>query len=104
MRKGLIAVGIAVCIGLHHVWITHVAEAALGDDARLAIELRCEVRQGYEGRKCRKLLEKLFLAGRLDPERTLRAYCTPLEIVELGTRPPAPPPLCIERYGGWRKG
>jgi hypothetical protein len=104
MRNGLIAVGIAVLIGLQHVWLRHAAQAALSDDARLAIELRCQGREGHEARKCRKLLEKLYLAGRLDPEMTLRAHCTPLETVELGARPPSPPALCVERYGGWQKG
>jgi hypothetical protein len=103
MRYGLLALGIAVCIGLHQIWLAHATEAALSDDARLAIELRCQDRHGGAAADCRRLHEKLYLAGTLDPEKTLRAYCTLAGTVRWGTRP-APPELCVQRYGGWLRG
>ena len=104
MRNILIALGIAAGIGLHQAWLASAASLALSDEARLAIELRCEGRQGRAGRECRELLEKLYLARTLDPERTLRAHCTRSRMIEWGARPPAAPALCVERYGGWQNG
>lgn len=106
MRYGLLALGIAASIGLAQGWLSHAyheaAGAALSDEARFAIELRCKGRGERAARDCRRLLQKLYLAGALDPERTLRAHCTPVKILEWGARPPLPPALCVERYGGWR--
>ena len=99
-----IALGIAACIGLHQAWLASAAPLALSEEARLAIELRCEGRQGRAGRECRALLERLYLARTLDPERTLRAHCSRAKMIEWGTRPPAAPALCVERYGGWQNG
>lgn len=103
MRFVLLALGIAVCVAFHHAWLAHAAEAALSEEARLATELRCKGREGHAASDCRRLLEKLYLAGTLDPERTLRAHCTPVRMIEWGARPPAPPALCVQRYGGWQK-
>jgi hypothetical protein len=104
MRRVLLALGIAVCIGLLHGWLEHATGAALSDEARSAIDLRCDGRDRRADRECRELLEKLYLAGTLDPERTLRAHCTRLKTIELGARPPTPPTLCVQRYGGWQNG
>ena len=108
MRTGLLAMGTAAFVGLHLAWLVPAYDRATGvglsDEARVAIELRCKGRVGHAASECRRLLEKLYLAGTLDPERTLRAHCTPLKTIGWGARPPAPPALCVERYGGWRKG
>jgi hypothetical protein len=107
MRYALLALGIAGCIGIHQTWLAdaydHATSAALSDEARSAIELRCKGRAGRAGRDCRRLLERLYLGGTLDPERTLRAHCTRLKTVEWGARPPAPPAVCVQHYGGWQK-
>lgn len=108
MRYGVLALGIVACIGLYHGWLAHAYDPATGvalsDEARAAIELRCNGREGRAADDCRKLFGKLYLAGTLDPEKSLRAHCTPLKTVEWGARAPAPPALCLERYGGWQKG
>lgn len=108
MRYGLLVPGIALCIALQQVWLTRscdgATEAALSEPARAAIEIRCGERDGPAGRDCRSLLEKLYLAGRLDPERTLRDHCTRSRTVRWGVRPPSPPALCVQRYGGWQQG
>lgn len=103
MRHGLIALGVAIAVGLLHGWLTHATDSALSEDARVATELRCQDRAGSAASDCRELHEKLYLAGALDPERALQAHCTPLRTVEWGRRP-APPALCVERYGGWHHG
>lgn len=102
MRYVLLALGIAACIALHQTWLSHVAGTALSDDAHLAIELRCKGRQGGAARDCHVLLEKLYLAGTLDPEKTLRTYCAPSRLVQWGARRPARPALCDRRDGGGR--
>lgn len=106
MRYGLLALGIAACIGIH--WLTAAYQeatgAALSDEARSAIELRCKGLEEHAARECRGLLEKLYLASALDPERTLRAHCTRSKVVKWRNRQPAPPELCVERYGGWQRG
>lgn len=112
MRRGLLVLvlvpGMTVGIGLFHGWLAnvyqHAAEAGLSDEARSAIELRCKGLEGSAATDCRSLHAKLYLAGTLDPERTLRDHCTPAKTVAWGTRPPAPPALCVQRYGGWHKG
>ena len=108
MRYGLLALAMAVCMGLYHGWLASAYDpshgAALSDEARAAIELRCHGREGRAANECRRLLGKLYLAGALDPETSLRDHCTPLKTVAWGARPPAPPKLCLERYGGWQKG
>jgi hypothetical protein len=103
MRYGLLVVlGVPACIAIHQIWISSATEAALSEEARLATEIRCEGRVGEEASKCRKLHERLYLAGTLDPEKALRDHCTRDTTVEWGRRPPAPPELCVERYGGWK--
>lgn len=108
MRSGFLALGVAGCIGLSSGWLAcsyrDATGAALSEDARLAMELRCEGREARAAADCRRLLAKLYLAGTLDPEKTLRAHCTPASTRRWGRRPPPPPALCVQRYGGWWKG
>ena len=108
MRFGVLVVGIVIGIGLSIGWLVPVYDRttteALSEDARLAIEVRCQGQRGRAARECRSLLKKLFLAGSLDPDRTLRAYCEEAEQSYWGGGRPPPPPLCVERYGGWREG
>ena len=78
MRYGLLVLGIAVCIGLHQGCTRaydHLTTAALTDEARIAIDVRCQIQNGRAARECRSVLKKLFLAGSLDPGKTLRVYC-----------------------------
>jgi len=105
MRYGLLALGLAACVALSQGWFAQACErasaAALSDDARLAIEVRCQEQDSRSGRECRAMLKKLFLAGSLDPDKTLRDYCNAFKTARWGGSRPAPPDLCIERYGGW---
>ena len=39
-----------------------------------------------------------------NPEKTLRAYCDSGRAEWWGGRRPAPPDVCVQRYGGWRSG
>lgn len=106
MRYGLLVLGIALCIGLFQGWFAracdHATRAALSEDARLAIELGCENREGRAARECRSMLKKLYLAGSLDPDKTLRSYCDSIKNARWAGEPPAPPEVCVRRYGGWR--
>ena len=105
MRHGLLAAGMAACMGLGLVQVSrHATSAALSDEARVAIDLRCQGRNGRAASECRGLLEKLYAAGALDPEKTFRAHCTPPETLAWGARQAPPPRLCVARYGGWQKG
>jgi hypothetical protein len=50
------------------------------------------------------MLKRLYLAGSLDPETTLRTYCDMVKgSRRIGSRPRLPE-FCIERYGGWQEG
>lgn len=108
MRTGLLVAGAAFGLGLGHGWLTETFEeatnAALTEDARMAIDVRCKGQSDRAGRECRTLLKKLYLAGSLDPDRTLRSYCDSVKTGLWGGRRPAPPKVCVERYGGWRQG
>jgi hypothetical protein len=104
MRYGLVALGIAVCIGMCQGWLAraydHVTTAALTEEARLAIDVRCHVQDDRAARECRSTLKRLYLAGALDPDRTLRTYCDSVKNAWWGGSRPAPPALCVQRYGG----
>ncbi|HPG24957.1 MAG TPA: hypothetical protein PLW10_04930 [Myxococcota bacterium] len=76
----------------------------LDEDARQAIEIGCRDRPGDARRTCEQTLARLYLAGRLDPDKTLRAWCLRVKDSRWAGPPPAPPPLCQERYGGWPTG
>ena len=108
MRTGLLVLGLAACIlgiGLSQGWFVraydHATMAALSEDARLAIDLRCGHQEGRAGRECRTMLKKLFLAGSLDPDKTLRAWCESVRNAGWAGSPPPPPRVCVQRYGGW---
>ena len=108
MRFGLLVLGIAVCIGLYQGWFAraydHATTAALTEEARLAIDVRCQVQPTRAARECRALLKKLYLAGSLDPDKTLRVYCDSVKTSRWGGSRPAPPKVCVQRYGGWQEG
>jgi hypothetical protein len=108
MRTGLLLLGIVVCIGLARGWFTEaydrVTTGALSEEARLAIDLRCQDRDDRAARECRSTLKRLFLAGSLDPDRTLRAYCESVKTGRWGGSKPPPPEVCVQRYGGWAEG
>ena len=107
MRYGLLVLGIAACIGLYQAWFARACDqattAALSADAQLAINVRCNGRADRAKRECRTMMTKLFLSGSLDPDRTLRAYCDSVKNAQWGGGHPAPPKLCVERYGGWQQ-
>jgi hypothetical protein len=108
MRYGLLILGIAVCIGLYQGWFAlaydHATSAALSEDAREAIDVRCQALHGRAARECRSMLKKLYLAGALDPDKTLRTYCDSVKSARWGGSRPDPPEVCVERYGGWPGG
>lgn len=105
MRYGLLALSIAVCIGLYQGWFAgacdHATTAALTEEARIAIEVGCQGLDGRAARQCRSMLTKVYLAGSLDPDRTLRSYCDSVKNARWGGSRPAPPEVCVQRYGGW---
>jgi len=108
MRRGLLVMGIAVVIGMSQDWVARACDrastAALTEDARLAIDVRCRRGDERAVRKCRSTLKKLFLAGSLDPDKTLRTYCDSVKHSPWGGIRRAPPALCVRRYGGWPEG
>lgn len=108
MRHGLVFLGIAVCVGMYQGWFArayeHVTAAALTDEARLAINVRCHIKDDRASRECRSTLKRLYLGRALDPDRTLRTYCDSVKNAWWGGSRPAPPELCIRRYGGWHAG
>jgi hypothetical protein len=109
MRYGLLALAVAALgIALYQGWLTrvydHATTAALTEDARLAIDVRCRGREDRAARECRTMLKKVFLSGSLEPDKVLRAYCESVKDAPWGGSPPAPPELCVRRYGGWPKG
>jgi hypothetical protein len=108
MRYGLLVLGIIVCLALHQGWFTRAygraTTAALTDEARLAIDVRCGSDAGRSASDCRTLLKKLYLSGSLDPDKTLRFYCDSVKNARWGGSLPAPPKVCVQRYGGWQEG
>lgn len=105
MRYGLRVLGIALGIGLTLVGLIwahgYATKAALTDEERLAIEIRCPDETTREGRKCRRMLTKLYVAGALEPDTTLRAYCESVRTMRWQASQARPPRICVERYGGW---
>ncbi len=92
---------------LYKGWLARTYEdaitAALTEDARLAIDVRCRG-QSRPARECRSTLKRLYLSGSLDPDRTLRTYCDSVKTARWGSGLSAPPGVCVERYGGWQEG
>lgn len=108
MRYGLLFLGLPLAVFLCQGWIEraydHMTTAALSDDARTAIELRCPPDDDRSARECRATLKRLYLSGALDPDKTLRAWCDAVEESIWGGSRPPPPQICVQRYGGWREG
>jgi len=108
MRTELLIPGLAACIGLSTLGLAHacdyVTDAALTEEARLAIRVRCEPKPEVAARECHSMLKRLYLAGSLDPDKTLRSYCDSVKNAGWGDHRNPPPRLCIERYGGWNAG
>lgn len=108
MKYGLLAIGIVLSVVIYLGLIVPAYErattAALSDDARLAIDVRCGTERSHKADACRDTFKKLFLAGSLDPDKTLRAYCESVKTARWGGSRPPPPKLCVERYGGWVEG
>ena len=107
MRYGLLALSIVLVAGFgycsHSVAREH-ATAALSDDARTAIEVRCDFQAAPAASECREMLTRLYAAGRLDPDKTLRVYCNEVKQSGWGNHTPKQPRLCRERYGDWGSG
>jgi len=105
LRTGLLCLGLALCVALYEGWLAqvydHVTTAALSDDARTAIEIRCSIQEERAARECQSTLKKLYLSGSLDPDKTLRAWCDSVKTGGYGGQRPRPPALCVARYGGW---
>jgi hypothetical protein len=108
MRYGLLVLGIAGCVALSLGWLAracdHAISGALTEEARIAMELGCQGRDGRAARECRSMLKKLYLSGSLDPDKTLRSYCDSVKNSRWGGSRPAPPEVCEQRYGGWPEG
>ena len=107
MRTGLLAASIAGCalsLGFVSRACDQATAAALSEEAKLAMELGCQGHTGRAAAECRDLLRRLYLAGSLDPDRTLRAYCDSVKTAPWGGSRPPPPKVCVDRYGGWRAG
>lgn len=108
MRYRLLVLGIVVCLGLYQGWFARAYDkattAALTEEARLAIDLRCQGQNGRAASECRALLKKLYLSGSLDPGRTLRVYCDSGKNAQWGGSRSAPPKLCVQLNAGWREG
>jgi hypothetical protein len=71
MKYALLVLGIAVCIGLSHGSVARLYDqattAALSEEARLAIDVRCRDQDGRGERECRAMLKKLYLSGSVQP-------------------------------------
>lgn len=107
MRTALPVLCLATGTGLLLGWLAcdRMTDSALGEEARLAIELRCgQSAAPSAAGECRRMLKRVFLSGSLDPDKTLRGYCDSIETGRWGGTRPPPPEVCVERYGGWREG
>jgi len=108
MKYGLLALALVIGLGLYQGWFArlhdHLTTSALTDDARLAVEVRCGGETGRSADECRSTLKRLYLAGSLDPDKTLRTYCDSVKHGRWGGSLPPPPKLCVQRYGGWKPG
>lgn len=108
MRYVLFVLGIAVGIGMYQGWLAqayeHATNAALTEEARVAIDVRCQIQDGRAARECRSVLKRLYLAGSLEPDTTLRTYCDSIRKAGWSGSRPVLPELCVQRYGGWQKG
>ena len=107
MRYGLLVLAISLGVVLSQGWLTrvydHATTAALSEDARVAVKVGCRGAHGHAERKCRAMLKKLYFSGALDPDKTLRSYCDSVRDSRWGGSRPAPPKVCVQRYGGWRQ-
>ena len=107
MRYRLLVLGIVVSLGLYQGWFARAYDrattAALTEEARLAIHVRCQGQDGRAASECRALLKKLYLSRSLDPDRTMRVYCDSVKNARWGGSRPAPPKSCVQLYGGWRE-
>jgi hypothetical protein len=105
MRYGLLVLGIVLGIGLYQGWLERAYDQAtfeaLTDDARLAIDVRCSDVHGRAGQDCRSTLKRLYIAGALEPDRTLRAWCESVKTERWQGSRTTPPTICVQRYGGW---
>jgi hypothetical protein len=108
MRYGLLVLGIGLCIGLYQGCFARAYDTAttavLTEEARLAMDLRCQGQHGRARSDCRAMLKKLYLSRSLDPDKTLRAYCDSIKNARWGGSRPPPPEVCVKRYGGWQEG
>lgn len=105
MRSGLLVLGVVLGIALHQGWLARAwdeaTSEALTEDARLAIDVRCSEEHGRAGQECRRTLKRLYIAGALEPDRTLRAWCESVKTRRWQAHRTPPPPMCVQRYGGW---
>jgi hypothetical protein len=105
MRYGLLVLAIVLCIGLGRGWLARTYEemttGALTEEARLAIDVRCPHEDSRAGRECRTMLKRLYLAGALEPDRTLRTWCDAVKTESWQASRVVPPEVCVERYGAW---
>ena len=107
MRHGIVAAAIlATLIVLPQMLgliYEHATNAALSDDAQLAIELRCRDQPAAAARECESMLKRLFLAGSLEPDQALQSYCESYRDGRWGGSRPEPPRVCVQRFGGWAR-
>lgn len=105
MRTGLLVPAIVLCVGLGWgFWARTCDEmttGALTEDARLAIDVRCPGEGSRAGRECRATLKRLYLAGALEPDRTLRTWCDAVRRESWQASRAVPPEMCMQRYGAW---
>ena len=108
MRYRLLILGIVMFLGLNLGWFARAYDrattAALTEEARLAIDVRCDGQNDRAASECRGLLKKLYLSGSLDPDRTLRVYCDSVRNTRRGGSRLVPPKLCVKFYGSWPEG
>lgn len=105
MKPALLVLGViataAIGRGLIAPALDDVATRSLSADAQLALDVRCGAPRSDSARACRDRFERLYAAGSLDPDKTLRTYCESVRTARWGGGSTTPPRLCVERYGGW---